>query len=192
MYNTVFLSVQTTFILTINFFFYLNLGGIIKRGCLSSLLTYEVTECRLEGQFCKTCTGNNCNAKVNFETCRVCNSSSNVNCIRSAGSVSSVTCRNYLDTCFVHVEDNTVIRGCLSEQTAPVIQQCSATNSDLCETCTGTNNCNNKLIDSEFCMECDSTDDPNCRTSLNHTMRVQCNLAVRQLGCYLFDDGGLF
>lgn len=164
---------------------------MIKRGCLSSLIPYEVAECRREGEFCKTCIGNNCNIKEDYETCRVCNSTSNVNCIRSPGSVSSVTCQNYLDTCFVHVENNIVTRGCLLEQPTPVQTECRLSNSDLCETCTGTNNCNNRVIDSEFCMECDSKEDPNCRTSLNHTMRVQCNLAVRQLGCYLFDDGGL-
>lgn len=164
---------------------------MIKRGCLSSLLTYEVNECRREGQFCKTCVGNGCNAKVDYETCRVCNSSTNVNCIRSPGSVPSVTCENYLDTCFVHVENNIVIRGCVSEQPTDVQTECARTSSDLCETCTGTNNCNNRIVDSEFCMECDSQVNPDCRISVNHTMRVQCNLAVRPQGCYLFDDGGL-
>lgn len=161
------------------------------RGCLSSLLTYEVNDCRREAQFCKTCIGNNCNAKVDFETCRVCNSATNVNCIRSPSSVPSVTCRNYLDNCFVNVQNNIVTRGCVLEQSNTVQQECLRTNSDLCESCTGTSNCNNEIVDGEFCIDCDSQVDPNCRTSLNHTMRVQCNLAVRQLGCYLFDDGGM-
>ncbi|KAJ6648787.1 hypothetical protein Bhyg_04018 [Pseudolycoriella hygida] len=165
-------------------------GGMVKRGCLSSLLTYEVDECRREGETCKTCVGNNCNAKVNFEKCRVCNSSTNVNCIRSPTSVTTSTCRNYLDTCFSHVENNVVTRGCVLDQPTAVQTECARTSSDLCETCTGTSNCNNKIIDGEFCMDCDSQEDPNCRTSLNHTMRVQCNLAIKQLGCYLYDDGG--
>jgi len=114
-----------------------------------------------------------------------------VNCIRSPGSVPAVICRNYLDTCFLHVENNLITRGCVLEQITEIQTECARTNSDLCETCTGTDNCNNKIVDGEFCLECDSDIDPNCRTSLNHTMRIQCNLAIRPLGCYLFDDGGL-
>lgn len=162
------------------------LGGMIKRGCVSSLLAVEVTECRREGQFCKTCTGNNCNAQVDFQKCYVCDSDSNVSCIRSPGSVAVQTCPLYIDSCFVHVENNVVTRGCVSAQSTEVRTECSDTNSELCETCTGGTNCNTKIIEGEFCMECED-----CRTNLNHTQRVQCNLAVRQRGCYLFDDGGL-
>ncbi len=161
---------------------------MVKRGCLRSLTTNEVTECRREGQFCKTCTGNNCNEKISYESCRVCDSTTNVNCIRSPGSVASQTCRLYLDSCFVHVENNIVTRGCVMEQQPTVQLECQLSNSDRCETCVATagTNCNNKIIDSEFCMECED-----CRANLNHTTRIQCNLGVRQLGCYLFDDGGL-
>lgn len=161
---------------------------MVIRGCLSSLHPGEVNECRREAQFCKTCTGDNCNAKVSFETCRVCDSTTTVNCIRSPSSVATQTCRNYLDSCFVHVENNIVTRGCVSDQPAAIQTECASSSSDLCETCVASSgNCNNKIIDSEFCMECE-----NCRTNLNHTTRIQCNLGVRQLGCYLFDDGGRF
>ncbi|XP_037051310.1 proprotein convertase subtilisin/kexin type 5-like isoform X1 [Bradysia coprophila] len=160
-------------------------GGMIKRGCVGSLLAVEITECRREGAFCKTCTGNNCNAQVDFQKCHECDSDSNVSCIRSPSTVSTQTCRNYIDTCYVHVENNIVTRGCVSGQSAAVQTECARTDSELCETCTGETNCNTKVIAGEFCMECED-----CRTNLNHTHRVQCNLAVRQRGCYLFDDGG--
>lgn len=173
-------------------FIVLHTGEIIKRGCLSSIWPEEVIECRREAEFCKTCIGNNCNAKVDFETCRVCDSSTNANCIRSPGSVPAVTCEDYLDSCFVHVENNVVTRGCLLEQATVIQTECARTSSDICETCTETSNCNNKIIDGEFCMECDSQVDPNCRSNLTFTLRVQCNLAVRQVGCYLFDDGGMW
>lgn len=169
-----------------------NLGDIVKRGCINNgLHPGEVAMCRQQGQFCKTCYGNDCNAKETFQRCRTCDSTSNVNCIRSGGSVDEMVCRNYLDTCYVHVRNDIVTRGCVTQPSTPteVQTECQRSGSDFCETCTG-NNCNSLLIDGEFCLTCDSTVNPDCRDSLNHTMRTQCNLGVRRLGCYRFDDGG--
>lgn len=147
--------------------------------------------CRQQGQFCKTCYGNDCNAKETFQRCRSCNSANDVTCIRSGGSVGEITCRDYMDTCYSHVQNDIVTRGCLAQPSTPTAVQteCRRSNSEMCETCTQ-NNCNSLLIDGEFCLTCDSQIDPNCRDTLNHTMRTQCNLAVTQRGCYRFDDGG--
>ena len=143
--------------------------------------------CRRQGDSCKTCIGNDCNEKVAFTNCRVCNSTTNVNCIRSPNSFASVTCRDYIDECYSHVDNDIVVRGCL-KQNAQAQIGCER-NNDLCERCDGPN-CNNKLIDGEFCLTCDSENDPNCVQNLNFTMRTQCKLALQQRGCYRFDDTG--
>lgn len=149
--------------------------------------------CRQQGQFCKTCIGTNCNQKQTFQTCRACNSSDNVSCIRSPGSFAAITCRNYLDSCYVHVEKDIVTRGCMSQLTTPAqVQESCQTTNDFCETCSSANNCNNKIVDGEFCLTCDSALDPNCRDTLNFTMRTQCPLSVSPRGCYRYDDGGEF
>lgn len=156
-----------------------NLGDIIKRGCINNdLHPGEIAMCRQQGANCKTCYGNDCNTKLTFQRCRSCNSATNVDCIRSVGSVGEITCRDYMDTCYVHVRANITTRGCLAQPSTPTAVQteCRRTNSDFCETCTD-NNCNSLLIDSDYCLTCDSQIDPNCRNTLNSTMRQQCNLA---------------
>lgn len=148
--------------------------------------------CRREEEFCKTCTGSYCNKKTEFQKCRVCNSTDNVNCIRSPGSFATVTCQNYQDECFVHVENNIVTRGCLAETVSTPIQTDCQRNNDYCEKCSIASNCNNKIIDGEFCLTCNTETDPNCRANLNFTMRTQCPLSVNPRGCYLFNDGGKY
>lgn len=144
--------------------------------------------CRSEGEFCKTCLANNCNEKTEFQKCRICSSADTVSCIRSPGSVQSKACRNYVDECFVHVKDDVVRRGCIAEGDSQLVSDCG--NTDVCEKCSGGMNCNNKIVDGEFCFTCDSENDANCRQNLNISMRTQCKLGVQMLGCYLFDDGG--
>lgn len=146
--------------------------------------------CRQEQQFCKTCTGPYCNKQIEFQKCRVCNSADNINCIRSPESFEERTCRKYIDECFTHVENNVVIRGCVSNMNPiPIQNDCNA-NNEYCEKCSSGFNCNNKIIDGEFCLTCNSENDPNCRENLNNTMRTQCPLSVNQRGCYRYDDGG--
>lgn len=164
-------------------------GDVIKRGCVADLTEDEIDTCRLEGRNCKTCIGNDCNAKPMFQYCRACNSSNNVNCIRSPNSFSAVLCDDYMDECYTHVENNIVTRGCLAT-TAPAVKDICGSNGELCETCSNGPSCNNKIVDGEFCIACRSEWDPNCHSSLNHTMREQCPLSVSPRGCYTFDDGG--
>lgn len=164
-------------------------GGIIKRGCVSDIHEGEVAMCRKQEQFCKTCLGNDCNAKVNFQTCHVCNSSSSVNCIRSPHVFPTITCQLYLDDCYSHVQNDIVTRGCLSQAGTPVKSDCADDESDLCDKCS-TADCNKKLIDGEFCLTCDSEIDSNCRNKVDYKMRKQCSLAVKPRGCYRYHDGG--
>lgn len=143
--------------------------------------------CIEQGEFCKTCIGDDCNAKVSFQKCRICDSTDTVSCIRSPGSVQTKMCRDYMDECFVHANNDIVTRGCLAES-KHFEKDCE--NDDLCRKCSAANNCNNDIVDGEFCLTCDSENDSNCRENLNITMRTQCKLAIKTIGCYRFDDGG--
>lgn len=167
-------------------------GDIVKRGCVSDLVQEEIAMCRRQGTECKTCIGNDCNAKPTFQSCRTCNSTTNVNCIRSPGSFQSMLCRGYTDQCYVHVENNIVTRGCLAQSSLPETQRetCLSDRNEMCQTCNNANNCNNRIVDGEFCLTCDANTDPTCRTNANYTVRTQCPLSVNPVGCYLFNDGG--
>lgn len=168
-------------------------GEIVKRGCVADLTSNEIRMCRQERGECKTCIGDDCNAQPKFQSCRTCNSTQNVNCIRSSGAVSSVQCRKYTDQCYVHVDNNVVTRGCLAVSPLDDAERtvCTSGDNENCQTCNGNSNCNNQLVDGEFCITCDSKFDANCHSSTNFTMRKQCPLSVKPMGCYLFNDGGM-
>lgn len=168
---------------------YIFKGDIIKRGCLADIDPYEKIMCRGEGEFCKTCIGNDCNIKNNYQKCRVCSSNDTVSCIRSPGSVPTKICKSYLDECFVHVANDVIVRGCLSDAKEQVATDCL--DNDICEKCSSGENCNNKIVDGEFCFTCDSENDTNCKENVDISMRTQCKLGVEKLGCYLFYDGGI-
>lgn len=170
------------------FCFHFSTGDIIKRGCLADIDPYEKKMCRNEGEFCKTCIGNDCNIKTNYQKCRVCWSNDTLSCIRTPGSVPTKMCDNYLDECFTHVTNDIVIRGCSSDANQEITTDCA--NKDICEKCSNGENCNNKIVDGEFCYTCDSENDPHCHENVNISMRTQCKLGVDKLGCYLFYDGG--
>lgn len=165
-------------------------GGIVKRGCLSDLITYEVAMCRQEGQFCKTCVGNDCNRQLQFQRCLSCDSMTNDNCLSRIEEVPSTLCRNYLDTCITHFENDRAIRGCSSQRND--LQLSCANNTSLCKTCDTGINCNTELIEEELCVFCDSELDPNCRTNPDISMAKQCgaNLTLNKNGCYMYDDSG--
>lgn len=166
------------------------IDGHVRRGCLNSEPLTSAERCLGQGSQCKTCSGEYCNAKIEYQRCRECNSTQSSSCFRSPGSFESVVCSGYLDECFVHVQNDVVSRGCLSSATAQVKSQCNGRDDGVCETCSSGTNCNNKLIDGEFCLTCTSESDPRCVANANYTMRKQCPLGAGLHGCYLFNDGG--
>lgn len=88
--------------------------------------------------------------------------------------------------------DDVVTRGCLAEQNSTGLNDYKkdCLNNDICEICADEASCNNKIVDGEFCIMCDSAVDPQCRDNTTISMRKQCPLAVKTLGCYRFEDNG--
>lgn len=166
-------------------------GEIVKRGCVSDLIPEEVSMCRQEGQFCKTCRGNDCNNQLQFQQCLSCDSMTNDNCFDLTEPVPSTLCRNYLDTCTTHFENNRTIRGCSSQRND--LQLACASNPSLCKTC-NTINCNDDVsYEAEFCVSCSSEVDPDCRNRPDLSTPKQCGagLKINKNGCYRFDDSGI-
>lgn len=71
----------------------------------------------------------------------------------------------------MHVDDNIILRGCL-QQNPSLETDCR--DRDICEKCDESGNCNDKIVDGEFCITCDSELDPNCLENVNVSMRTQC------------------
>lgn len=165
----------------------LNFSDVI-RGCASQLNEQQYDTCGMGNSTCKLCHGDQCNMRSAFQRCRVCNSEKDgPNCVRYGYAMRSKTCTSYDDECYVHVHDDIVIRGCVGEQTidtdAMKFREKCKPDSDLCEICKD-DNCNRKMIDGEFCLVCDSSNDPDCRLNPNSTMHKQCPLAMSPMGCY--------
>lgn len=82
------------------------LDGKVVRGCLSQLVPGEVSLCE-SGRDCKLCQGDNCNGKVNFQSCYNCNSASDPTCAIFSANENSVmkTCTDYLDQCVTYFSE---------------------------------------------------------------------------------------
>ncbi len=165
-------------------------GAIIKRGCLSDLIPEEVSYCRQQGSFCKTCQGNDCNNQLTFQRCLACDSMTNPDCFLPNDNVTSAVCRNYIDSCITHLDNGRAIRACSSSRTD--LQLSCQADSSLCNTCNTGNNCNSDNIEPEFCITCDSENDANCRINPSTAMVQQCGTDVKlnKVGCYRYDDLG--
>lgn len=136
-----------------------------------------------------------CNSNIvtlvsNPLSCIKCDSTNTPNCINLQLIESATQCNviasGFTDSCYTHVANGTIQRGCMSEK---IEFETVCQNADICETCSSSG-CNTKEIESETCYECDSEEDANCRTELSPTMQTTCPLSVRKMGCYQFDDGG--
>lgn len=159
-------------------------GRVVKRDCMTRLLPDERAYCREETDLCKTCNGNNCNSKPTFQSCFECQSINSDDCERAPNRTKSELCKNYNDECFIRVtpdDAGTVVRGCLSKT-----QSCG--NEFECMTCSIETLCNGKPIEDEFCISCDSRENPDCRHKASFAMQKKCPMFARQVGCYHHEE----
>lgn len=160
----------------------------MKRGCVNNLKANETESCYNEdNDSCKLCFGDDCNNKINPQTCYTCDSNVDLNCVNNLNTSYQHQCKNYYDKCFTFVNNDQVIRGCLNEH-SDMEDPCSG-EAAFCHTCED-DNCNSEAAaDDIVCYSCDSVNDPNCESALNNTMLETCPLSTHNLGCYHYNDG---
>lgn len=181
----------------INIIFPIKDGRVAYRGCSSDASDKIGNQyCAEHDEQCTRCQGSACNNNaatmiLNPLSCVKCTSATDPNCVDLQTTSPATQCgqisSGYTDSCYVHVANGLVRRGCLSEQFSEIEADCK--DSNTCELCSE-NTCNTKVIESETCYECDSEVDENCRTQLNATMAITCPLSVSKMGCYRYHDGG--
>lgn len=159
----------------------------VERGCVSSLSPADRNVCRSEGDQCKTCISSACNVKSKFQTCVDCNEQ-NADCFWNPLNVRPVTCKNYLDQCFIHVEGKKIQRGCLKEK-ENMVEKCK--NKELCEVCGSGELCNNKVISKSQCFTCNSKDDPKCADNVQEYHIKECAASIQPIGCYHLLEGNV-
>lgn len=107
----------------------------------------------------------------------------------------SKKCENVLDSCFIHVVNGTVRRGCLKDSIATfylekdidLIGDCK--DKSMCVLCSDKDNCNDNDILRETCIDCDIQSNPNCSIAPERSMVKECNLLIQPKGCYIQKSG---
>lgn len=139
---------------------------------------------------CTSCQSNKCNGySLSLETpvkkCISCESKDDPKCTNEPTSKQSKECKSADDQCFTHIEMFNIKRGCLSEQN-PSIEELCQKDAEKCTICKE-NDCNNKKIVLETCIDCDSANDDKCQQNLNsHKGKICSTLASNDsLGCFL-------
>lgn len=143
--------------------------------------------CRQENTFCKTCIGNDCNNQQSLHTCYSCNSKNiSSNCYSPSDETKIETCPYYTDKCFIHIENNEITRGCLSN-----LNEDKCKNENICETCTESGNCNGRTIGREHCYSCNSTSNSDCDQMPNEELSIPCSdeITLHEEGCYRKEIG---
>lgn len=135
------------------------------------------------------CTGKNCNFRQSFSRCLTCSTSENSQCAINPDNNSKI-CTKYEDDCFIVIGEFIVSRGCVGEKDEE-LQLYECENREKCEICKtkDENNCNNRAIVMERCIECDTSkeDDLSCsRNPIEHKDKICSKInSVEREGCYL-------
>lgn len=159
-------------------------GNVVHRGCMADLDDATRKLCESDSETCKRCVGDECNSKTLFQKCLIAN---------DMDSTHSETCKRYTDECYIAVFNDSIRRGCTSDliespfQAMELISIC--TNNELCETCSGTNDCNDRQLKIEHCLVCTSEGDIYCKYYPSEKFSQKCPLALKEMGCYLSKTG---
>lgn len=164
---------------------------ILARGCVSDLDERQRHELQTNATEYVECSESGCNEKPNQQRCIEGTEDFS---LPNRSQLGWKYCSEPYDKCFVHVSGNIIRRGCLNNAKlmysdgSKIVSDCNV--GDICETCSGTRDCNDKIIQTEFCIECNSEENALCANAPNLLMRKQCAMTVKPLGCYLNEQHG--
>lgn len=154
----------------------------VTRGCTSSLDSLELQECLSTNSTCKTCLGDSCNNKIEFQTCVACSSEiDGEDCKSNTILLNERQCLNYSDQCYIQLENDVVTRNCTDHITYNDYHMNS--NYTLC---TGTR-CNGRIIQPESCITCDSDKNEACASAAVRKEKLfiqKCPLSFEEEGCF--------
>lgn len=159
-------------------------------GCVTQLTEQKKKAYNKRTEEFKICAdGEKCNRQQFLVTCLVCNSTVNPDCATSPNaSLYSKTCDGYKNMCFTWISPRNVIRGCINDIKEFNSVQC-AHDKNRCGYCSSNDGigCNDAPIDTDTCIECDSTEDNKCRLNPSILDQRLCAhiKSARRKGCYL-------
>lgn len=164
--------------------YHYNDGANVKRGCIADLNKETRELCESDSDKCKKCMQSDCNWRPAFQKCITTNP-------ENIDKSQSKTCKRYNDQCFIHVSNEMIHRGCMSDIVESAVDGIGASdcdNGEICLKCDYIDDCNAREIENEHCVICSSTDDKHC---VNHPkqLKKRCPLALNEMGCFLNTDG---
>lgn len=160
-------------------------GQNTKRGCIANLNQELRSKCESDSDECKKCVGNECNSRLYFQRCIT----ENLN--PDDTSKQSKFCKRYSDECFIHLADEIVRRGCASDasELPDIDLESDCMNRTICELCSSVNNCNDRIVTNELCIDCESEGvDGICAESPHLYDPIKCPLTLKKQGCYLIQE----
>lgn len=164
-------------------------GKNTKRGCIIDLNEELRYRCESDSNECKKCSGNACNSRHYFQKCITHN-------LKTADKQKSKLCKRYSDKCFIHLANDIVRRGCTSDaMESPEIGidlESDCHNRTICELCSSMNDCNNREVINEQCIECKSNDNEMCAHEPHRIKPRNCPLGLMEQGCYLMQEKSRF
>lgn len=160
----------------------------VERGCISQLDVANQKECQDGSYRCKMCRGDSCNIKRDFQRCHACyskdgNENDQYSCRRKPWNVKEVVCPNYTDECYTLVQEGSVQRNCIGDETFPNATLCKE-HPNYCQTCSDKRSCNDSPLKYQTCISCDSSVDPTCATNSTFEATEQCPLWIHPQICY--------
>lgn len=157
--------------------------NLVERGCVAHLTEETHRKCEKGDSQCKTCEGESCNSKLSLPKCYECNSAVDGEKCKTIPSIAiERECPNYMDECYVHINGDVVNRNCTGDTVVPTPKVCSS-EPKHCLLSTGAND---KIIEANRCISCDSLDDESCNSPMMLQHAKSCPLNIEKEGCYHF------
>lgn len=164
--------------------------GETVRGCSIDFPNKSCAYDDTENKDCLICDGDYCNALVyplqNRLQCHTCSSDNCDITDENTEYCSTISSNEKCATIFSDTENVVTARGCLTSLSSQDNALCNLNNNN-CLKC-GYDNCNRDTsnLKTEFCIECNSKDNPNClKANLNLEQRCSTNQCyTRLLGNY--------
>ena len=144
--------------------------------------------CEQNGDECKVCSNSKCNSRTTFLKCLNCVTSDDQECAINPQSAESRVCEKYDSQCFTYIGSFNVSRDCAPYKNHALMRNCRD-NPKKCELCDtfDENGCNNRTVQIESCVECDSDTDWNCHDQPElHKNKICTGFATQERArCYL-------
>lgn len=163
----------------------------MRRGCIQDLPSINATECLQSSDNCKSCQTTNCNRKVKFQECFVCDSKNDPHCARNLDSTTWVeVCKTYSSNCTFGIDAEGYTHRQCDDIFADTVNQIPGYTYRTCEG----DNCNKEVFVANQlkCYQCQEPDEGCDMTSTNSSKQQPepCSIFSDYNQCFTYVDAG--